>query len=60
MSERRCEFCGAAYEPYRDTQRFCCRTHSDAWFQRERKRGVELLRKMQIDPIAEDETEDAA
>lgn len=40
----KCENCGAAFVPSMGRQRFCCRTCSDAWFQRERREAVKAFR----------------
>ncbi len=44
MTERRCDQCGGKFRSRQHNQRFCCREHSDAWHNEERRRGVELLR----------------
>jgi hypothetical protein len=49
---KKCQHCGDDYAPYVGRQRFCCRACSDAWFARERKEGVRLLRESRESEVA--------
>jgi hypothetical protein len=46
----RCEFCGGPMIRFHDDQRFCCRAHSDAWFQAERREAVAYFRAAGMRP----------
>jgi len=44
-TERVCEWCGGPILfPHEDKQRFCCREHSDAYYQAERRAAVKFFR----------------
>ena len=52
MNEFKCEWCGAPFIPHSSKDRFCCRQHSDAWFQAERRAAVRHYRAEGLKPVA--------
>jgi hypothetical protein len=46
----RCEWCQREWTPYHSDDRFCCREHSDAFYQAERREAVEWYRAMGLRP----------